>query len=554
LPAFRRRNAQPVKLTASIGRPGCDLRDAAVIVKQMVLFCVMARSCWPLVLLSACGIGGDSLGNADSGNDQGSGSNGNACATADHDEDGWSDEVEMAMGTSPMDAADHPGLLEELVFVVPYEAAARPGSHDLETTAKLARADVAILLDTTGSMLGTYSRIQGELAKIVQGVAAEIDDVAFGAAGYGDFPVLDGANSQNDVPFYRVHRMMTARTPQGLSSITASFTHRNIITSGLGNWFAGMRGGDEPEQHWEALRQIATGVGIEYPDPYGSGTRSVPAFSLASAFPATIPAGEEAGMIGGLGFRAGSTPIIIQITDTNGHVGGLTTTSPISATRPVAVSALHAIGARVVGIMAFVTVGKDDLTQLAIDTGGLVPPTAWGTGAARPANCPVGKCCLVAEDANAPPQPDPINGLCPLVFKSDFYSRNVSAMVVQGVVGIARGATFRIGAALLDDASDDVDAAAAFVDKIEALPTAACAGATVADTDEDGVPDAFPALVGGSPACFRITARTNTSVEAAKTGATRYRAKLQLTGDGVASFGTRDVSFVVPTCTPPILL
>jgi hypothetical protein len=521
---------------------------------------MIARWCGLLALSSACGIAGGWLGSDDEGDaggrDGGGGSGDDGCAVADRDDDGWSDEVEIAMGTSPTDAADHPGLLDELVFVVPYEAPPRPGSHDLETTAKLARADVAILLDTTGSMLGTYSRIQGELAEIVQGVAAEIDDVAFGAAGYGDFPIYDGANSHHDVPFYRVHRMMTARTPQGLSSITASFTYRNIITSGLGNWFAGMRGGDEPEQHWEALRQIATGIGITYPEPFGNGTRSAPAFSPASAFPTTIPAGEEVGTIGGLGFREGATPIIIQITDTNGHVGGLTTTSPVSATRPVAVSALRAIGARVVGIMAWVTVGKDDLTQLAIDTGGLVPPTAWGTGAARPANCPIGKCCLVAEDTNAPPQPDPVNGLCPLVFKSDRYSMNLSAMVVQGVVGVARGAKFRIGAALLDDASDDVDTAAAFVDRVEALPTAACAGAIVADTDQDGVPDAFTALVGGSPACFRITARTNTSVEGAQTGAKRYRAKLQLTGDGLASFGTRGVSFVVPSgsCTPPILL
>ena len=63
------------------------------------------------------------------------------------------------------------------------------------------------------------------------------------------------------------------------------------------------------------------------------------------------------------------------------------------------------------------------------------------------------------------------------------------------------------------------------------------------------------ACVGGSPVCFRITPRANDSVPGTDV-ARRYRGVLQLTGDGVGSFASREVWFVVPTsaCTPPIFL
>ena len=115
----------------------------------------------------------------------------------------------------------------------------------------------------------------------MKGVNAEIPDAAFGAAGFGDFPIYDGANSQYDVPYYLVHRIMTARTADGLADVTTSFQYKSIITDGLGPWFAAMRGGDEPEQGWEALRQAATGIGLTYPDAYG-GTEMVPPFNPAT--------------------------------------------------------------------------------------------------------------------------------------------------------------------------------------------------------------------------------------------------------------------------------
>jgi hypothetical protein len=234
----------------------------------------------------------------------------------------------------------------------------------------------------------------------------------------------------------------------------------------------------------------------------------------------------------------------------------VTTTSPVSATRAVALQSLRAIGARVVGIMAWKVVGEDDLTAMTLDTGGLVSPAAWGVSPERPENCPVGKCCVVADDEGPRLQPDPINGQCPLVFQADRYSSNLSQMVVQAVAAIANGARFVIGAELRDDANDDTDVAAAFVDSVEALPHATCAGAEVSDTNGDGIAETFPAVVGGAPVCFRITPKPNMVIDNDSAKAIRYRATLQLTGDGIGSFAPRDVYFVVPTkaCAPPVLL
>jgi len=124
------------------------------------------------------------------------------------------------------------------------------------------------------------------------------------------------------------------------------------------------------------------------------------------------------------------------------------------------------------------------------------------------------------------------------VFQADRYSQNLSQMIVQAVAAIANGARFQIGAELRDDASDDLDVATSFVESVETC---------------DGKP--FATVVGGAPVCFRITAKPNTTID--NGGEARvYKATLQLTGDGVGSFTSREVFFVVPSkaCTPPVLL
>jgi hypothetical protein len=479
------------------------------------------------------------------------------CAVRDLDGDGWSDQVELAMETSPADPDDNPAVRDELVFAVPYQEDARPRARDRRAPARVARADVALLLDTTGSMAGHAARFQAAFGELVELLAGEIDDLAFGAAGYGDFPNSNASdNSYADVPFYLVHRIMTARTADGLASLLGSLSARSIF-DGLGNWFSLMRGGDEPEQAWEAVRQAVTGEGLVYPRPYQGDTGAVPPFDPATAYPGAPPAGEEVGALGGLGFRADSLPIVILISDTRNHDERRRETTPASADRATALAAVHGLGARVMGVMAWAVQARDDLEWIAAATGARVAPTAWGTGAARPAGCPDGACCLSGEltsTGEPVPQPAPVDGLCTLVFFGDRYDDRLAEVLARAILGLARGGRFEIGADVRDDPGDEVDVVASFVERVEAIAEdGACAGATVVDRDGDGVPDAFPATVAGAEVCFRVTARRNATVPPSPDAPRRFRGELQLTGDGLASFEAHEVWFVVPNdaCVDP---
>ncbi|MBA3455838.1 MAG: hypothetical protein H0T42_22265 [Deltaproteobacteria bacterium] len=521
----------------------------------------MRRTAVWLALLGLTGCSVDGAGAGGSGSDAGGGSGEPTCTGTDVDDDGWIDEVEVAVGTSPSDAADTPPARGLEVFVMPHHEMPTPASRDIVQAARLTRADVGILLDTTGSMLGYTSRIQMHLHTIMTSISAEVDDVAFGAAGYGDFPPptgLDSSNSWADVPFYVVHRMMTARTTAGLASLRSSLYFTGILTGGLGPWFAVMRGGDEPEQGWEALRQAATGVGVTF--PVQGGTRSVPPFSPTTVLPPTIPAGEEVGTLGGYGFRPDSVPVIVMITDTSNHQDTVIPTTPPIATRAVALQALHDRGARVIGLTAWSPAGRADLADVALQTNARVPPTIWGTGAARPANCPLGSCCVSPNDPDYPgsvavqPLPDS-DGLCTLVFAGDKYNANLATIIAQAVRALAQGGMFELSAAVRDDATDAIDVNDAFVERVEAVADGACAGSAVVDLDGDGFADQFPAGISGAPACFRLVAKANQSVPPTDT-AQVFAATLQINGDGLAAFASKQVLFVVPTssCGGPIFL
>jgi hypothetical protein len=459
----------------------------------------------------------------------------------DRDGDGWSDAVEESVGTSTDDAKDNPPSRGLHVVVVPFEQDPS-GGVDLDAKTKLARADVGVLLDTTGSMTGTVTRLRPQLPALFAELGSEIEDVAVGLAGYGDFPMNDGANSQYDVPFYLVHRMTTIRTQAGMDSLVAAAAGKNVIVDGVGPWFASMRGGDEPEQGWEALRQAITGVGLTYPTSFGS-TARVPPFSATTAHPKTAPAGEELGVRGGMGFREDATPILLMISDTNNHVASMPGTQPPSATRDDALVALRAAHARVVGLMAWKVTGHDDLTWIADATGAKVAPDAWGAGSARPSDCPAGKCCVVADDpaSGSVVQPDPIAGECRLVFQSDRYDTNLASTIARAIAAVARGVPSAVSAEVRDGTADSVDVNDAFVERIEARndPGSPCAGRAVEGAT-------FASVVPGDAACFRLVPKRNDTVRTDERTAQRFDAKLTLRADGIASLRATDVAFVVP--------
>lgn len=444
----------------------------------------------------------------------------------DTDGDGVSDLVEHAAGTDPTEPSDNPTAHGNFFFLVPYQEPPTPDRDALDFSTKITVADVVFSMDTTGSMGIPIANMKSNVASIATKLASPVDGIANVALGVVDFRDFQGGGGYpGDWPFLLRHRVMTVRSPAGLASIQSAVNLYQAVN---------YAGGDLPESGWEALYQIATGAGTTV-----AGANVAP-FDPASAPPATIPAGEDVGTIGGVGFRAGALPIVVHITDapTKNTVGHL---------KPEALAAYGGIGGKFVGISTNTNAAtRNDLTDAARSTDSRVPPSAWD--GARPASCAVGQCCTGNNGAGESPDAD---GLCPL---SLVASGSVSDVVVSAIKALTNYATLDIGALAQDDVSDAIDAVLAFVDKLEANTTsgAPCTpGLPVEDRLlSDGVNDTFPKVMPGTRVCFDILPRQNTTVPATDKPQL-FKAFVTVWGNGVTQLETREVYFLVPPVIPP---
>ena len=98
---------------------------------------------------------------------------------------------------------------------------------------------------------------------------------------------------------------------------------------------------------------------------------------------------------------------------------------------------------------------------------------------------------------------------------------------------------------------------AAFVDKIEANPSAGDPCATGLPTEDriggDGVNDTFPGVPTGTQVCFDVIPKSNTTVEPTDT-AQMFRATIVVRGDDVTELDERDIFFLVPPEVPGIIV
>ena len=78
-------------------------------------------------------------------------------------------------------------------------------------------------------------------------------------------------------------------------------------------------------------------------------------------------------------------------------------------------------------------------------------------------------------------------------------------------------------------------------------------GLTDRDTNSDTFADEYVDVRAGTPVCWKLVAKTNTTVPA--TDAPQlFRATVRVTGDGVTTLDTRQVFFLVPPAPidPPV--
>ena len=382
------------------------------------------------------------------------------------------------------------------------------------------------------ALTGTPPVDKAGLVTLINSIRSAVPNTGFAVTGYEDFS--GGGGLAGNQPFYMRHRVMTTNTAAGLSSIT---TQVNTYATFPGS------GGDGPESGWEMLFQVATGLGTSI------GGASVPAFNPATAFPATPPAGEAIGDIPGVGFRTGSLPMVVWVTDAPNHSG-----FPAgAATKAAALAQITTAAIRVIGVVSSVGDGdgRPEVLEAVNASGAVVPPTAWGPAGSRPASCAVGQCCTGLNgvgEASA-------GGMCPLIFRIDGTGAGLGTAVADAVEALTGFGTLDIGADPQDDPSDSVDAVAEFVERIEANPTAPapCASGMVAIdvAPVDGINDTFQSVTPGTTVCFDVIPKMNTSVMPTDMPQ-MFMATIVVEGDGITTLDTRDIFFLVPPEIPDV--
>ena len=276
----------------------------------------------------------------------------------DTDGDGFSDGGEYAAGSQPAWGSSMPQGL----YAVLREG--ETTTKTLEMSTKIPAADVAFLIDTTGSMGEEIAAVRNYFVEIAETMAGIVPDAAFGVAQYRDYGASPYGGTQ-DYPF-RLNQQIT--------------TDRERVIEEL-EGLAAAGGGDFPESQFEALFQLGSGRGF---DMNGDGsfqnTDARPFVTAPSdAFDGHVtgsfdPDAPAASTTGGIGFRNGVFRMVIHASDAafrdpdTGWTLGNPGTQPRG--KSAAIDALNALGAHVIGV-ASGNPPVAPMTEIAIATGAI---------------------------------------------------------------------------------------------------------------------------------------------------------------------------------------
>jgi hypothetical protein len=405
----------------------------------------------------------------------------------DTDNDGTSDMIEVAAGTDPTDATDNPQANGDFVFVEPYMKPQTPLEDDLDFSTKLQAVDMYVIIDRSGSMSSEITSVKNNLATAVSRLTC---------------PPLGTGNPATCIP----DLWAGAGTVGYQGSGVAAF--QNWVDVRQAPSFASLPT-TEPSGCCAEPLTFATYAAITGQGGANYAMGSVPARATCAGSPA---ANAGYATFGYPCFRQGALPVVLLATDEPPISTGDTYKNPVwSAVLP----SYTARKAKLVGILGSGVAGTSvdtDLRTMATQTG--------------------------AVDAG--------NGNAPLVFNG--ADANAATAIENGIRTLATGLPLDINAVGVDDPSDTVDAMAAFVDHLQTLQlgTAQCAnGLNDIDTNADGFDDKYVQVRTGTPVCWKVVSKPNTTVPA-KDVPQLFKAKVKVYGDGVTQLDERDVFFLVP--------
>jgi len=417
-------------------------------------------------------------------------------ADGDSDDDGVTDLVEVSAGTDPNDAADNPQANGDFVFVEPYQAPQTPTDDDLDFATDLQKVDVYVIVDRSGSMSTEITAVRDNLAQAIDGAQC---------------PPLGNGSTDTCVP-----DLWAGGGTLGYAGGSSFANYRDIQPNPTFTTLPVTEpSGCCQEAETFALWSAITGN--------GSATSGCSVSSLAARTSCAGSPAANAGYqtFGYPCFRVGALPVVILATDEAPRWDGADTYECPAWANTVR-NQFAGRSAKLMGVLG-----------------------------SEPASHTLSDLQLMATETGAV---DAANGNAPLVF--DGAGSNADNAIAQGIRTLANGLPLDLSAIGRDDTSDAVDAVASFVDHLETLQsgTAQCAaGLTDQDSNADGFDDSYVDVRTGTPVCWKVFSKQNTTVPATAEPQL-FRATVEVYGDGVTVLDTRDVFFLVPPAPfdPPI--
>ncbi len=407
---------------------------------------------------------------------------------SDTDGDGVSDLVEVGAGTDPNDMNDNPQANGDFVFLMPYMDTPDPTEDRLAFSTTFKSVDIYILEDVSGSMSAEINSVRSGLSSMITQISC----------GPGDDPAVDFC-----IPDLESGAGEFARSG-------AQWTHLKNIDSN----HAGTQ---------SALPTTATGGGEQH-----LGAMNFAITGTCSSDPARV---------GTACFRPGSLQIIVLVSDEDfredAFFGG--------AMEQTIYDNMAGLGTRVLGVTGDGgEVGNLRTDFMNMTSGGtnLVPTLTSipNTPACNGLSAGAGAFHMSRAIVSGPDSEAGAALTCALQGITAFLPQDVNTDIVNDPTN-------------MDLMGNPVDAVAAFVDYIEVFEDGSpecSAGNTINDTNGDGHPDQFVAILPGTPVCWKLFVKQNDTVEGSTEGPMLFTATVNVFGEGGALLDSRDVFFLVP--------
>jgi hypothetical protein len=408
-----------------------------------------------------------------------------SAASGDTDGDGVSDMVETAAGTNPLDPASNPQANGDFVFIEPYEKPQTPTTQNLDFSTRLQAVDLYIILDRSASMSTEIATVKANLASVVSGLKCPPNVTT------NCIPDLwSGAGTLG-------YHGSGAAAFQSWVDVQPNASFTVVPTT-------------EPSGCCEEATTFSAFAAVSGQGGSAYGLSGVPARATCAGSDA---ANAGYGTFGYPCFRQGALPVVLLATDEAPLTPGADTYQTPDWSS-IVLPQFTAKKAKLVGILGD---GPSAGTQTDLQA------MAASTGAV-----------------------DATRGNAPLVF--DGAGVNAATAIRNGILALANGLPLDINAVSADMPGDPVDAVAAFVDHLETLQlgTAQCSsGLSDIDTNGDMFRDKFVQVRTGTPVCWKVVSKPNTTVPA-QDAPQLFRSTITVYGDGITPLDQRDVFFLVP--------